>query len=316
MDASFEISKEETTAMRIRTLWYCLVEGIKSLFKNKLMSLASIMTIVASLFIISIFYTMTLNLNYTLNEFEHNIGIAVFFEDGVTENEILTLKNQLEAREEVYEVTYISAEQAWEEFKGDYFLGREELLEGFDDDNPLAGSASLQVLFEDISKQDRLIRLLEEEDIVRHIKEAREVAAIVESFKDHVRYISLALIIILSIISLFIISNTIRLGITLRKREINIMRYMGAKSMMIRGPFVVEGALIGFIGAIIPLGFIISFYERIISDMMRQFYLLSDFLVFISVEQLVVQLAPLMIIAGVTLGVIGSRFTIARYLKV
>ena len=302
--------------MRIKTLWYCLIEGIKNLFKNRLMSLASILTIVASLFIVSIFYCITVNLNYTLDEFEHNIGIAIFFEDNVTENEMLTLKTQLEAREEVYQVTYISEEDAWNEFKGDYFEGREELLDGFDDDNPLAGSASLQVLFEDISRQDHLIRLLESEVIVRHVKEAREVAAIVENFNDLVAYISLALIVILSIISLFIISNTIRLGIALRKREINIMRYIGAKTLMIRGPFIVEGALIGLIGASIPLLAISYFYNQVVQSIITQFYLLKDFLVFIPVEELMVQLTPIMLISGASLGVIGSRFTIGRYLKV
>ena len=302
--------------MRIKTLWYCLIEGVKNLFKNRLMSLASILTIVASLFIVSIFYCITVNLNYTLDEFEHNIGIAIFFEDNVTENEMLTLKTQLEAREEVYQVTYISEEDAWNEFKGDYFEGREELLDGFDDDNPLAGSASLQVLFEDISRQDHLIRLLESEVIVRHVKEAREVAAIVENFNDLVAYISLALIVILSIISLFIISNTIRLGIALRKREINIMRYIGAKTLMIRGPFIVEGALIGLIGASIPLLAISYFYNQVVQSIITQFYLLKDFLVFIPVEELMVQLTPIMLISGASLGVIGSRFTIGRYLKV
>lgn len=302
--------------MRIKTLWYCLIEGIKNLFKNRLMSLASILTIVASLFIVSIFYCITLNLNYTLDEFEHNIGIAIFFDDNVTENEILTLKTQLEAREEVYQVTYVSEEDAWNEFKGDYFEGREDLLDGFDDDNPLVGSASLQVLFEDISKQEHLIKLLESEEIVRHVKEAREVAAIVENFNDLVAYISLALIIILSIISLFIISNTIRLGIALRKREINIMRYIGAKTLMIRGPFIVEGALIGLIGASIPLLAISYFYNQVVQSIITQFYLLNDFLVFIPVEELMVQLTPIMLIAGASLGIIGSRFTIGRYLKV
>jgi len=142
------------------------------------------------------------------------------------------------------------------------------------------------------------------------------VAAIVENFNDLVAYISLALIVILSIISLFIISNTIRLGIALRKREINVMRYIGAKSMMIRGPFIVEGALIGVIGSAIPLIAISNFYDRVIQSIMTQFYLLNDFLVFIPVEQLMVQLTPIMLISGSALGIIGSRFTIGRYLKV
>ncbi len=303
-------------AMRIKTLFYCLVEGIKNLIKNRLMSVASITTIMASLFVVSVFYCVIVNLNHTIEAFEHQIGIAVFFNDGVTENEILTLRNQLEARDEVFEVTYISEEEAWDTFKVDYFAGREDLLDGFDEDNPLEGSASLQILFKDIEQQGALVDLLESEPIVRHVKEAREVTDIVQNMNNLVTYISIALIAILSIISLFIVSNTIRLGITLRKREINIMRYIGAKTVMIRGPFLVEGALIGLIGAIIPLGLINFTYNQVIDQIETRFYLLRDFLVFIPVDELLTSLAPVLLISGALLGILGSRFTVGRYLKV
>jgi cell division transport system permease protein len=171
-------------AMKIRILAYCLIQGIKNLFKNKLMTMASITTIMASLFVVSVFYCIVVNFNYVLDEFEHKIGIAVFFDEDVTENEILTFKNQLEAREEVFEVTYISEEAAWDSFKTDYFKGREDLLSGFNDDNPLMGSSSLQVLFEDISQQSSLVSLLNQEDIVRHVKEASEVTLIIQNMNQ------------------------------------------------------------------------------------------------------------------------------------
>lgn len=302
--------------MKIRTLFYCLTEGIRNLIKNKLMSVASITTIMASLFVVSVFYCVIVNLNNTIEAFEHQIGIAVFFKDDVTENEILTLRNQLEARDEIFEVTYISEDEAWDTFKVDYFAGREDLLDGFDDDNPLEGSASLQILFDDISQQGALVDILEAEPIVDHVKEAREVTDIVQNMNHLVTYISLALIAILSIISLFIVSNTIRLGIALRKREINIMRYIGAKTIMIRGPFLVEGAVIGLIGAILPIGLIYLTYNQVIEQIETRFYLLKDFLIFLPVDVLLSSLAPVLLLSGILLGVLGSRFTVGRYLKV
>lgn len=302
--------------MRPRTLLYCLTQGFKNLFKNRLMTMASITTIMASLFVVSIFYCIVMNLNFILDEFEHNIGIAVFFDDGVTESQILTLKNQLEAREEVFQVTYISDEEAWNTFKNDYFAGREDLLDGFDEDNPLKGSASLQILFADISKQEQLVTLLNQEDIVRHVREAREVTQIVQNINNLVTYVSIALVFILSIISLFIIANTIRLAIALREREINIMRYIGARTLMINGPFIVEGIIIGLIGAAIPLLGIRLTYDSVIHSITTQFVILKDFLVFIPKETLVKQLAPSILSAGGILGYLGSQMTVSKYIKV
>ncbi|MBN2221770.1 MAG: ABC transporter permease [Vallitaleaceae bacterium] len=302
--------------MRVKTILYCVLQGVKNLFKNRLMSVASITTIMASLFVVSIFYTMIINLDYILEEFEHKIGIAVFFKEGTTENEILSLKKVLETRVEVYTVTYISEEEAWESFKTDYFAGKEELIQGFDEDNPLLGSASLQVLFDDITKQEELVNLLEKESIVRHVKEAKEVTQVITNMNRLITFISVSLIFILSLISLFIVSNTIRLGIALRKQEINIMRYIGAKNIMIRGPFIVEGILIGFIGSIIPIGVIWYFYNDVTSYIYKNFYLLKDFLVFVDRNIAIGQIVPVIITAGVLLGFLGSRITVSKYLKV
>lgn len=308
--------EEEAMFMSIRIFKYSISQGISNFFKNRLMTLASITTITASLFVISVFYCIVVNLNFILDEFEQNIGIAVFFEEGISENEILTLKNQLDARDEVYEVKYISEEEAWETFKNDYFTGREELLEGFDNDNPLRGSASLQVLFADISKQAQLVELLEKEEIVRYVREAQEVTDIIQDMNNLITYISAALITILSIISLFIVANTIRLAITLRKREIRIMKYIGAKNIMIRGPFLVEGMIIGLIGASIPAVIIFFFYDDVIHKITTRFFLLRGFLVFLPVETIITSLLPISLAAGLILGYLGSRITVGRYLKV
>lgn len=302
--------------MKVKTFVYCGVQGVKNLFKNRLMSVASITTIMASLFVVSIFYTMIINLDYILEEFEHKIGIAIFFEEGTTENEILSLKGVLETRVEVFSVTYISEEQAWDSFKKDYFAGKEELIKGFDDDNPLLGSASLQVLFDDITKQEELVALIQKESIVRHVKEAKEVTDVITNMNRLITFISVALIFILSLISLFIVSNTIRLGIALRKQEISIMRYIGAKNIMIRGPFIVEGMLIGLIGSMIPITIIWYTYNDVTAYIHQNFYLLKDFLVFVERDLVLSQIVPVIMTAGILLGFLGSRITVSKYLKV
>ncbi len=302
--------------MSIRILSYCLGQGIKNFFKNRLMTMASVTTITASLFVVSVFYCMAVNVDYIIDRFEQNIGIAIFFQEDVSENEILTLKNQLEARAEVFQVNYISEDMAWDTFKSDYFEGREELLEGFSGDNPLKGSASLQVLFDDISKQEGLVDLLMEEEIVRHVREAQEVTDIIQDMNRLISYVSIGLIGLLSLISLFIIANTIRLAIAIRKREISIMRYIGAKNSMIRGPFLVEGVIIGLVGAAIPTGIIYYFYDDVVYNLSVQFFLLRDFLVFLPVEDIITRLLPISLLVGGFLGFLGSRFTVGRYLKV
>lgn len=302
--------------MRPRTLVFCVIHGIKNLFKNKLMSLASIATITASLFVVGIFYCTIMNLEYTLDDFQTNIGIAVFFHPDVTENEILTLKNQLTVRKEVAEVTYISGDEAWKNFKKEYFKEREDLLAGFENDNPLSQSASLQVLFRDISKQPNLIKLLNEQEIVRHVRDATEVGQMMSSINNLVTYIGAILIIILGLISLFIIGNTIRMAIAVRRREIVIMRYVGAKTIMIKGPFIIEGIIIGLIGAMIPLLMISYFYNGVVDNILVQFYILRQVLIFIPIQELIKTLTPVMLISGGVLGFIGSSVTVGRYIKV
>lgn len=302
--------------MSIRSLRYCIVEGVKNLFKNRLMTFATITSIMASLLIISIFYAVIANFDFMLGEFEKNIGIAIFFEEGTTEAQMLELKEVLEKREEVYKVEYIDGEVAWESFRVEYFQGREELLEGFGNDNPLVNSSSLQVLFQDITKQERLVELLNEQKIVRYVREAREVTDIVASANQFITYVSIALITILAVISIFMVSNTIRLAIALRKNEINIMRYMGAKTSMIRGPFVIEGVFIGLIASIAPIVLLKYFYVDITNLVTTQFTVLSDFLVFLPVQELLGIIMPLTISSGAILGFLGSTITISRYIKV
>lgn len=301
--------------MSFRSLRYSLAQGIQSMFKNGWMSVVSIMTIAINVFVIVVFFTVVTNVNFMMTEFEKNIGVAVFFKEGVGEEQILALKDTMEKRSEVYRVEYISAQMAWESFKSQYFGNREELLVGFGEDNPLAQSASLQISLADISKQGTLVQVLKSEEIVRYVRETRDVTYIVEAVNKLVTYVSIGLLIILIVLALFLISNTIRLAVTLRSEEIGIMRYIGARNMMIRGPFLVEGIVIGLIGASIPLLIFYFAYPSVVIQIQRSYAILSEYLIFLSRDRILKTLIPIALISGAGIGYIGSRITVGKYLK-
>lgn len=302
--------------MSLRTLLYSVTQGIQNLFKNGWMSIISIMTIAVNIFVIVVFYTVVTNINFMMIEFEKNIGVAVFFQENVEEAEILEMKEIMEKRAEVYRIEYISAEQAWESFKEKYFGQREELLVGFGEDNPLAKSASLQISLADISKQGTLVQVLKSDPIVRHVRETRDVTYVVEALNKLVTYVSIGLLIILILLALFLISNTIRLAVTLRNEEISIMRYIGARNIMIRGPFLVEGILIGLIGATIPLAVFYYIYPEVVLQVQKNYAILSDYLIFLSRERILQLLIPIALASGAGIGFMGSRITVGKYLKV
>lgn len=302
--------------MKINTFGYCLEQGVINLLKNRLMTLASIGTISTCLLVIGIFYTIVSNVDYMIASIQNNIGIAIFFEDGISERQIAELKSTIDKREEVYSITYISADQAWESFKEDYFKDKEELLDGFEEDNPLEDSASFQVFLADISKQEQLVNYVSSLSGVRYVREDRQVTDIISSISDLIKYFSIVLVVVLIIVSVFLISNTVRLAIELRKVEINIMKYVGATDAFIRGPFIIEGATIGLLGAFLPLILIFTFYKDVTINIVTKFIILDDYLVFMPIEEIFTRLLPLSIIIGAGIGIVGSMMTIHKHLKV
>ncbi|NDL67653.1 permease-like cell division protein FtsX [Anaerotalea alkaliphila] len=301
--------------MKIRTLGYCMHQGVRSMFKNRLMSVASISTISACLLVVGIFFAVAVNVEHMLGEIENRIGLAVFFNQEVEEEKILEIKTALEAKPEVHKVEYVSAAQAWENFKEEYFRGREDLLVGFDDDNPLEDSASLQIFMNDISMQKQLVGSIGALPEVRYVRQAEQVTSVIESFNSLVAYTSLGMTAILVMVSIFLISNTVRLAISIRKKEIKIMRYVGAKNSLITAPFLFEGILIGVVGSLIPMLLIYLAYDQATERLHAQFLILREYLVFLPVWTVLQTLVPLSLFIGVLIGLVGSQWTIHKYLK-
>ena len=290
--------------MRISTFFYTIKQGIVNIWKNKLFSLVSIATMTACIFLFGLFYMIVVNFQSMVKDAESGVAVTVLFDEGISDQRI----------EEIGEL--ISEDEAWESFKEVYFEGNEAAAASFAGDNPLANSASYAIYMNDISMQDSLVTYLKSVDGVREVKQSQQVANTLTDFNSLIGYISAGVILILLGVAVFLISNTITVGISVRKEEIAIMKLIGATDYFVRAPFVVEGIVIGLIGAAIPLGILYALYGKIVMYISDKFSFISNMMKFLSVNEIFHNLIPVALILGVGIGFIGSRITIRKHLRV
>ena len=302
--------------MRISTVGYSMKQGVKNIGRNKMFSIASIATMAACIFLFGLFYSIVINFNYIVEKAEEGVAITVFFEEDATQSQKDKIGDELKTADGVLEVNYISADEAWDKFKGDYFGESGDLAEGFKSDNPLANSDNYEVYMEDVSKQKDVVTFAEGLEGVRKVNKSDVVAKTLTSVNKLVGYVSVAIIAILLAVSIFLISNTVTMGITVRREEIAIMKYIGAKDGFVRAPFVIEGLIIGAVGAVIPLVMLYFMYDKAISYIMTRFSLLNNIVDFLPVATVYKTLLPVGIVLGVGIGFLGSFFTIRKHLKV
>ena len=302
--------------MRISTFGYSMKQGVKNIGRNKMFSITSIATMSACIFLFGLFYSIVMNFNYIVDKAEQGVAITVFFNEDATQEQKDKIGEELKKEDGVLEVNYISAEEAWNKFQDDYFGDSKEAAEGFKNDNPLANSDNYEVYMSDVSKQKQVVSYAEKLDGVRKVNKSDTVAKTLTSVNKLVGIISAAIILILLAVSIFLISNTVTMGITVRREEIAIMKYIGAKDGFVRAPFVFEGLLIGVIGAIIPLVMLYFMYDKAVSYVMTRYSLLNNIVDFLPVMRVYRTLLPVGIALGVGIGFLGSTFTIRKHLKV
>ena len=302
--------------MRISTVGYTMKQGVKNIGRNKLFSLASVATMAACIFLFGLFFSVILNFNYIVKKAEEGVAITVFFEENLEDSKVEAIGDALRDRDDVLKVTYVSADEAWDTFKDEYFGESKDLAQGFKDDNPLAGSDNYEVYMKDVESQKEVVKFAEGLDGVRKVNKSDVVAKTLSSVNKLILYVSAAIILILLIVTVFLISNTVTIGITVRKEEIAIMKYIGAKDYFVRGPFIVEGILIGLVGAAIPLAGLYVVYDKAIDYIMTRFSILNNILDFMPVWDVYKILLPTGLLLGVGIGFIGSFFTIRKHLKV
>ena len=299
-------------------MFYTLRQGFRNIGRNGLFSLASIGTITTCLFMFGIFYCIVANFQFMVHSAESNVGVSVFFESEVTEEQILDIQKQIDAREEVDSTNYISADEAWENFKEGYYFpdGDQGILEGLDQDNPLKDSASIQVYLKDTSKQNDLVKFISGIEGVRNVNASEIMADSFTNFSKLIGYISIGIILILVFVAIFLISNTVMIGITVRKEEIAIMKYIGATDLFVRGPFIIEGMTIGLIGSCIPVLLLRFLYPRVVEFVLGHFSILSRLLIFMDASSIFKVLIPASLGIGLGIGFIGSYLTVRKHVRV
>ncbi|MCQ2508229.1 MAG: permease-like cell division protein FtsX [Dorea sp.] len=302
--------------MRLSTILYSIRQGIKNIGRNKMFSMASIATMAACIFLFGLFYSIVVNFNYMVEKAEEGVAITVFFTEEATEQQKTAIGTALKNTDGVLEVNYISADEAWESFKEEYFGESSELAEGFKDDNPLANSDNYEVYMADVAKQKEVVAYAESLEGVRKVNKSDVVAKTLTSVNKLVGYVSIGIIGILLAVSIFLISNTVTMGVTVRREEIAIMKYIGAKDSFVRAPFVIEGLIIGAIGAVIPLIALYFLYDKAIQYIMEKFSLLQNIVEFLPVMSVYQTLLPVGLALGVGIGFLGSAFTIRKHLRV
>lgn len=256
------------------------------------------------------------------------MSITVFFhyegdwDESHTEGQIPTEERMEEIgqmianRAEVSEVRFISDEEAWKRFT-EWQFGEdfEKYSVGFLE-NPLEGENSYEIFISDVSMQRALITWLESIPEISRINASILTADILSGANMLIAYVSVGIIVILLAVSVFLISNTVAVGISVRAEEINIMKYIGATDFFVRAPFILEGMLIGALGSFLPLWLIYSLYNYALSYIVERFSILSDFLAFLPVDQIFGVLTPVSIGLGVGIGFLGSIITVRKHLRV
>ena len=300
----------------INTLWYSLKQGTKNLYKNSIFTLASIGTMVACLFLFGILVSVGMNFQHIMKSAEEKVGITVFFDAGVEQSKINEIGVEIDKIDGVTDKTYISADEAWKKFSKEVFGDQEEVLEGFGDDNPLADSASYEVYIEEIAKQEEVIKQIEAIDGVRKVEYSKETVSGLTNLNKFVAYASGSIVLILLFVAIFLISNTITIGITVRKEEIAIMKLIGATDFFIRAPFVIEGLLIGLIGSIIPIAILYVVYDKVIEFLVARYQIIANLLTFLPTNEVLAVVAPYSLLIGMGIGLIGSYITLFRHLRV
>lgn len=299
--------------MRPSTIKYFVREGLSGLKKNLLMTMASMVAVAACISILSFSYCVGSNLQYMLNQMEDSIGISVFLKGELTGEQIENMKTEIGKIDHVESVEYISPTDALDELKQDWGAD-EDIFVGLDDENnPL--SHSFQISLDKIENQNGVLTALENIDGIENVRHGQTETELLMKASRIFSVASVIVMLLLGAISVMIIMNTIRISVVNRRVEINIMKYVGATDWFIRWPFIIEGIIIGLVGAMVPLLLGFPIYAKVTSAIFEylpvikfiQFRLTGDVFGF---------LIPFGVIFGIGLGVIGSVTSIRKHLRV
>lgn len=289
---------------------YAFRQAFRQIARNGAMTSASLFSITAMLLILGLFFTVVVNVNMVAESAKSQFDIVqIYLLDDIAEQSKDALLDKLEDMEEVDGVAYIAKEDAMERFKkrwGD----NASLLEGLER-NPLPNA--IEVKLKDISFSDVVVGAIQNDPAIEEIRYSKTVVDKLVKITGAIQVVSLVLIIILIVVSTVVVSNTIKLTVIAREREINIMKYIGATNWFIRGPFLVEGIMIGLMAALISAGLITGIYIKIVSAFSHTMSILLS-VGMVPQQFLLTNLLAIFVALGISIGAIGSTMSMRKFL--
>ncbi|MBT9168030.1 MAG: Cell division protein FtsX [Syntrophomonadaceae bacterium] len=294
--------------MLIRNWLYFIKEAFSSVYRNGWMSLASIGVVAVTLFILGSFILLNINVEYISEDIKQQVEIVAFVDESLASDELDSLRVSLIQMGKVEEVRFVSREDALERLKEQ--LG--PLVEGFEgsERNPLRDSFEIRAIVpEDIPAVAEEVTELPG---IARVDYGRGVVEQLFSITGVVSWIGIAFIIGLALMAMFLIANTIKLTVNARAKEIMIMKYVGATEWFVRWPFLIEGILLGFLGALLPTVFLMFIYSKAVAWTNLNLH----FLPLVSPGAVIMELAKLLLVLGAVVGGSGSLVSMRRFLKV
>lgn len=301
--------------MKWSSFQYLTKQGLHNLRANRLMSLASIGVLTACLLLTGIAGLFSANVNSLVEYLGDQNETVVYLDQGLSDEELASVDQTLRSMPGLAAVTYVSQEEVLETYKG-YMSEYADLFNDFEEDNPF--HANYRVVLENLNQLDEMIAQLEQIDGVYSVSAPTQLSSVFLTIQRAVTYAGWALVAVLALVSVVVISNTIRLTVFARRKEINIMKYVGATNGFIRWPFFVEGTSVGLISGLLAAGLVIGAYALVVNRVgaMSGFWgpILGSCL--LSVGQVWPVVLGAFLIFGVVIGSIGTATSIRKYLEV
>lgn len=299
--------------MKFNIINYLLKEGVRNIFKNKKSTFSAILVMCISMLIFGLFFTIGENINHIMKNIEDSQALRVFIKKDATEEEIANLKIQISNIEGVNKATFVSKQQALESLEEDYG-DKAYLLSGYEKNNFLPDS--YVVTLTDLKLASNVKTSISQLDKVEEITSKDETMAKLVSIVNMIRLVTLAILVGLIIASIFIISNTIKLTVYARRREISIMKYVGATNSFIRWPFVVEGIIIGIISAAISILVVGISYKLITIKLLETTFIQNLGVSLVAFSDMFNLILIVYLALGIGIGTLGSIMSMKKYLEV
>ncbi len=300
--------KKVRTAMRIKNIQYYFREAVQSIVRNSWISVASVGVVAVSLLILGSSLLLVLNANHIAANLESSVEISLFLKEQVTKDEVEDLEDEIADMPEVTEVVFVSKQQALEEMR-DNFGEKSDILAGLEEKNPLPDA--LRIRTSTVGQVAPLAAELENYDEVDQVRYGQGVVEKLLALSKWVRTAGLVTMVLLGIAAIFLIATTIRLSVYSRRKEIGIMKMLGATNWFVQFPFVLEGMILGLIGSLLAVTVIYFGYTSLIDNIQ----LSLPFMQLVTDRSLIKPLMQGLLLVGLAIGAAGSMISMRKFIK-